>query len=87
MENFIVLPELLAQSDLLAVMPESLIANLSNLNRFESPLKIQGFTKKLIWHEQIYKAPAYRWVRKLIEKACAASEVQATGLILNLALQ
>ena len=78
---------MLAQGDLLAVVPERLIANLPNLKRFDLLLEIQGFTKTLIWHEQIYKAPAYRWVRKLIEKACAASEVQATGLILNLALQ
>ena len=72
-QNFIVLPELLAQSDLLAVVPERLIANLPNLKRFEPPLEIQGFTKTLIWHERTHKDPAYRWVRKLIEKACAAS--------------
>ena len=62
-QNFIVLPELLAQSDLLAVVPERLIANLPNLKRFEPPLKIQGFTKTLIWHERTHKDPAYRWVR------------------------
>ena len=72
-QNFIVLPELLAQSDLLAVVPERLIVNLPNLKRFEPPLEIQGFTKTLIWHERTHKDPAYRWVRELIEKACAAS--------------
>ena len=41
-----------------------------NLKRFEPPLKIQGFTKTLIWHERTHKDPAYRWVRELIEKAC-----------------
>jgi transcriptional regulator, lysR family len=64
-----------------------LIANLSNLKRFEPPLKIQGFTKTLIWHERTHKDPAYHWIRELIEKACAASAAQAKGLILNLALQ
>ena len=73
-QNFIVLPELLEQSDLLAVVPERLIANLPNLKRFEPPLKIQGFTKTLIWHEQTHKDPAYRWVRELIEKACLVEE-------------
>ena len=73
-QNFIVLPELLAQSDLLAIVPERLIANLPNLKRFEPPLKIQGFTKTLIWHERTHKDPAYRWVRELIEKACLVEE-------------
>ena len=36
---------------------------------------IQGFTKTLIWHERTHKDPAYRWVRELIEKACATSLV------------
>lgn len=52
---------------------ERLITHLDNLKRFEPPLKIQGFTKTLIWHERTHKDPAYRWVRELIEKACAAS--------------
>lgn len=73
-QNFIVLPELLEQSDLLAVVPERLITHLDNLKRFEPPLEIQGFTKTLIWHERTHKDPAYRWVRELIEKACLIEE-------------
>ena len=73
-QNFIVLPELLEQSDLLAVLPERLISNLPNLKHFELPLKIQGFTKTLIWHERTHKDPAYRWVRELIEKTCLVEE-------------
>ena len=68
-QNFIVLPELLEQSDLLAVVPERLIIHFNNLKLFEPPLKIQGFTKTLIWHERTHKDPAYCWVRELIEKA------------------
>ena len=73
-QNFIVMPELLEQNDLLAVVPERLIIYLNNLKRFESPPAIQGFTKTLIWHERAHKDPAYRWVRKLIEKACLVEE-------------
>ena len=36
-QNFIVLPELLEQSDLLVVLTERLISNLPNLKRFEPP--------------------------------------------------
>lgn len=73
-QNFIVLPKLLAQSDLLAIVPERLITHSDNLKRFEPPLKIQGFTKTLIWHERTHKDPAYCWVRELIEKACLVEE-------------
>ncbi len=73
-QNFIILPELLEQSDLLAVVPERLITHLDNLKRFKPPLKIQGFTKTLIWHERTHKDPAYRWIRELIEKACLVEE-------------
>lgn len=73
-QNFIVLPELLEQSDLLAVLPERLIGNLPNLKRFEPLLKIQGFIKTLIWHERTHKDPAYKWIRELIEKACLIEE-------------
>ena len=65
---------LLEQSDLLAVLPERLIGNLPNLKRFEPLLKIQGFTKTLIWHERTHKDPAYKWIRELIEKACLIEE-------------
>ena len=46
-QNFIVLPELLEQSDLLAVVPERLIIHLNNLKRFEPPLEIQASPKPL----------------------------------------
>jgi transcriptional regulator, lysR family len=39
-QNFIVLPELLEQSDLLAVVPERLIIHLNNFKHFEPPLEI-----------------------------------------------
>jgi len=73
-QNFIVLPELLEQSDLLVVVPERLIIHLNNFKHFEPPLEIQGFTKTLIWHERPHKDPAYRWVRELIEEACLVEE-------------
>ena len=45
-QNFIVLPELLEQSDLLAVVPERLIIHLNNLKRFEPPpLKFKASPK------------------------------------------
>ncbi|MDG2955345.1 LysR family transcriptional regulator [Bisgaard Taxon 10/6] len=70
-QNFIVLPDLLAQSDLLAVVPKRLVSNLPQLKLFEPPLAIQGFTKTLIWHERTHRDPAYRWLRELMIEACS----------------
>ncbi|WP_420535185.1 hypothetical protein [Actinobacillus porcinus] len=69
-QNFIVLPDLLAQSDLLAVVPRRLVSNLPQLKLFEPPLAIQGFTKTLIWHERTHRDVAYRWLRELMAEAC-----------------
>ena len=44
-KNFIVLPELLEQSDLLAVVPERLITHLNDLKCFEPPLKFKASPK------------------------------------------
>ena len=44
-QNFIVLPELLEQRDLLAVVPERLITYLDNLKRFEPSLKFKASPK------------------------------------------
>lgn len=44
-QNFIVLPELLAQSNLLAVVPERLIATCPTSNGLNRPLKFKALPK------------------------------------------
>lgn len=69
-QNFIVMPEFLANSDLLAVVPKRLVENLANIHYFEPPLQIDGFTKTLVWHERTHRDPAYRWLRELMAEVC-----------------
>lgn len=69
-QSFIILPELLQQSDLLAVVPKRLIQDISGIYYVKPPLTIQGFTKTLIWHERIHRDPAYIWLRNLIAECC-----------------
>jgi len=67
-QNFIVLPEILQNSDLLAVVPKRLVHHLDNIKLFEPPLPIEGFTKCLVWHKRTHYDPAFQWLReKVIE--------------------
>ncbi|MDO4247829.1 MAG: LysR family transcriptional regulator [Neisseria sp.] len=77
-QNFLILPELLRCSDLLAVAPQKLVAGLSGIKTFAPPLAITGFTKTLVWHERSHRDPAYRWLRQLMAHCCETGAVEST---------
>ncbi|QGZ64928.1 LysR family transcriptional regulator [Paraburkholderia acidisoli] len=64
--SFLVLPEILSTSDLIAVVPSRLAHGLQGLKIVEPPLAIPGFTKTMVWHERTHRAPAHRWVREVM---------------------
>jgi DNA-binding transcriptional LysR family regulator len=68
--NFLVLPKILRESDLMAVVPRRLVADAKDLAVFEPPLDIPGFTKTVAWHERTHRDPGHRWVRELLFKIC-----------------
>lgn len=64
--SFLVLPQILNASDLMAVVPERL-ANLAvGLTRMAPPLAIAGFSNTLVWHERSHRDPGHRWLRALL---------------------
>ncbi|TCK01576.1 LysR family transcriptional regulator [Volucribacter psittacicida] len=69
-QHFLILPEVLQQSDLLAVVPKRLVQSLPDIYYLDPPLPIKGFTKTLVWHERTHRDPAYIWLRHLIEQCC-----------------
>lgn len=69
--SFLVLPEILRASDLLAVVPRRLIRDGEGLTLLAPPLEIPGFTKVAAWHERTDRDPAHRWVRELLFETCA----------------
>lgn len=69
-QSFLILPEILRSSDLLAVVPYRLVAQLSDIVHFKPPLEIPGFTKVLAWHERTHRNPAHRWLRELMHTSC-----------------
>ena len=64
--SFLVLPEILTYSDIIAVVPRRLAVNNIGLTSIEPPVEIPGFRKILAWHERTQRDAGHRWVRSLI---------------------
>lgn len=64
--SFLVLPEILRSSDLVAVVPQRLAQHTHGLIQLTPPLAITGFSKTLTWHERSHRDPGHRWLRALL---------------------
>ena len=71
-KSFLLLPDILRASDLVAVVPRRLVGDVDGLLLFDPPLDIPGFTKVLAWHERTHRDPGYRWLRALLLQTCGA---------------
>ena len=63
--SFLVLPEVLRITDMIAVVPRRLACRHDNLIIMDTPLEVFGFTKSMAWHERSHRDPAHRWIRAL----------------------
>ncbi|STZ02276.1 LysR substrate-binding domain-containing protein [Moraxella equi] len=66
LNNILLLPSLLQESDLVAVLPECLAKTLSNVHLQTPPIEIDGFTMLMSWHERTHHDIAHAWVRELV---------------------
>lgn len=64
--SFLILPELLAISDMVAVLPRRLASQHPDMQIVTPPLPIPGFSKSMAWHERTHRDPAHRWLRQLL---------------------
>jgi DNA-binding transcriptional LysR family regulator len=69
--SFLVLPEILRESDLIAVVPGRLAAHTDGLALREPPLEIPGFVKYAAWHERTHHDAGHRWIREQLFRTCA----------------
>src|SRR5690606_13374745 len=69
-KSFLILPELLRASDMVAVLPERLVAGLDGLVICEPPLEVPGFSQCAVWHGRTHHDPAHRWLRELLFSTC-----------------
>lgn len=62
--HFLFMLEALANSDLVAVLPERLVKNTVALQVVEPPLSLPGFDMLMLWHERLHRDPAHQWLRQ-----------------------
>lgn len=62
--SFLVLIELVRQSDMIALVPQRLTRNVSGIVTRPPPLTVAGFTKIAVWHERLQHDPTHSWLRQ-----------------------
>ncbi|WP_416191842.1 LysR family transcriptional regulator [Neisseria sp. CCUG12390] len=60
------LPQLLQDSDLVAVLPQHLARTLPNVHLQTPPIDVEGFTMLMTWHERTEQDTAHRWLREVL---------------------
>jgi DNA-binding transcriptional LysR family regulator len=65
--SFLVVPEIVSVSDLVALVPRRLInSRLPELEVIDVPWLSERFQVELVWHERAQGHPGQRWIRELI---------------------
>jgi DNA-binding transcriptional LysR family regulator len=67
--NFLSVPHIVSQTDLLATVPEKLAEEWAarfGLQVFPHPLNMPAFELKMFWHRRVHTDPANQWLRALI---------------------
>lgn len=67
-QHFLFIPELVAQTDVVAMVPSRLVRNRSErLQIVAPPLSIPSFEMAMIWHERSHLEPAHEWLRQQVQ--------------------
>lgn len=65
--SFLVVPDLVAHSDFVALVPERLVRERQNaLKIIECPFPVPGFAVSMLWHERNHNHHGQRWVREML---------------------
>ena len=65
--HFLLVPEILARSDMISALPERLAQGYAKkLRIFEPPVDLEGFTVGEVWHERNQRDPAQQWLRDVL---------------------
>ena len=64
--NFLVLPDVLALSDMIAVVPSRIAEKQAGMFVCETPVPVPGFTKSMACHGRTHRNPAQAWLRGLL---------------------
>ena len=65
--SFLFVPEIIAHSDFVALVPERLVLDRSDkLMLIECPFPVEGFAVGMVWHERSHGHSGHRWVRDAV---------------------
>jgi DNA-binding transcriptional LysR family regulator len=65
--SFLFVPEIVSQSDFVALVPERLVRGRADtLDIVEPPLAVEGFGVGMVWHERSHGHGGQRWIRDTI---------------------
>jgi DNA-binding transcriptional LysR family regulator len=74
--HFLLVPEILARSDMIAVLPERLARGYqTRLAVLELPVAMASFTIAAVWHERAHRGPAQAWLREALAQLMLADEL------------
>jgi DNA-binding transcriptional LysR family regulator len=66
-QNFLVLPSIVAASELIAIVPHSVGSQISPQDAVKLlpvPIAIPAFDVRQCWHERYHDDPGHRWLRQ-----------------------
>ena len=67
--SFLAVPEIVAHSDLVALVPERLVRDRSTtLKVVDCPLPVPGFSVNMLWHERSHSHAGQRWLRAFLHE-------------------
>ncbi|MCF7222231.1 LysR family transcriptional regulator [Marilutibacter chinensis] len=69
--HFLFVPSAVADTDLVAMLPERLAARYPTLRVVEPPVEVPAFELVMLWHERVHRDPAHQWLRGHIAASLA----------------
>lgn len=65
--SFLFVPEVVSQSDFVALVPERLVSDRADkLQLLAPPFPVEGFAVGMVWHERTHGHSGQRWIREAI---------------------
>jgi len=64
--HFLFVRSVLANTDLVAMLPSRLVRDTPGLQVVEPPIDVPGYEMAMLWHERSHRDPAQKWLREHI---------------------
>ncbi|WP_110657123.1 LysR family transcriptional regulator [Salinicola halimionae] len=76
--GFLVVPEIVARSDMIALVPTRVADDRAGRVRlFDPPLPVPGFDMAMVWHDRTTTHPLHRWLRQRITELTPGASGEA----------